>query len=261
MAALSASSLALEPGGRPQTFFRLSPSVQSAPVFSFASFETQVALLERATSLDPLWPLEQDDTPSNQKDADAPPAEPIVAPSFRDFPRALAYNFTKGLFSQKNLKPLIIGGAATLVLLPFDDEISESVQGSASDLGDIGDVVGRPRVVGAATGVLILATAFTDNQKYRAFAFSLGQAWILNVVLTEGIKAAINRTRPDGADDHSFPSGHTSSSFAWASVAAHYYGKKVGIPVGSKYSNALSAINFGSPWSPRPAAFECRVPA
>jgi membrane-associated phospholipid phosphatase len=115
-------------------------------------------------------------------------------------------------------------------MVPFDDEISGSVGGSASDLGDTGDVVGRPLVVGAATGVLLLATPFIDNQRYRAFAFSLGQAWILNVVLTEGIKAAASRTRPDGADDHSFPSGHTSSSFAWASVAAHYYGKAVGIP-------------------------------
>ncbi len=231
---LSASAPALEPGGRQQGFFRLSPSVPSAPVFSFAPLEPRFSLRERARSLDSPWSLEQDETPPTQKDGekadDATSAEPIVAPSFRDFPRALAYNFTKGLFSRENLKPLLIGSAATLVMVPFDDEISESVRGSASDLGDIGDVVGRPLVVGAATGVLLLTTPFIDNQRYRAFTFSLGQAFILNLALTEGIKAAVSRTRPNGEDSHSFPSGHTSSSFAWASVAAHYYGKAVGIP-------------------------------
>ena len=234
MARLSETATALEPGGRHRAFFRLSPSVPSAPVFSFVPLEPRSSLLERATSLDLLGSLEQDETRSTQKDGDkaddGPSTDTIVAPSFRDFPRALGYNFTKGLFSQKNLKPLLIGSAVTLMVVPFDDEISERVQGSASDLDDIGDVVGRPMVVGAATGVLLLATPFIDNQRYRTFAFSLGQAWILNNALAEAIKAAVNRTRPDGTDEHSFPSGHTSSSFAWASVAAHYYGKAVGIP-------------------------------
>ena len=234
MTGLSASARALEPGGRRQGFFRLSPSVPSAPVFSFAPLELRLSLLERARSLDSRWSLEQDETPSTQKDGekagDAPSADTIVAPSFRDFLRALAYNFTKGLFSQKNLKPLLIGGAATLVMVPFDDEISESVRRSGSDFGDIGYVAGRPLVVGAATGVLLLATPFTSNQRHRAFTFSLAQAFILNNVLSEGIKAAVNRTRPNGEDSQSFPSGHASNSFAWASVAAHYYGKTVGIP-------------------------------
>ena len=198
-------------------------------VASVSAVDRRPSFLERATSVDSPGPLEQDQTPSTRKDGERA-TDTIVAPSFRDFPRALAYNFTKGLFSQENIKPLVIGSAATVVVVPFDDEISEGLQGSASGLGDVGDVIGRPSVVGAATGVLILATPFIDNQRYRAFAFSLGQAWILNNALAEAIKASVSRTRPDGTDDHSFPSGHTSSSFAWASVAAHYYGKKVGIP-------------------------------
>ncbi|TDI46455.1 MAG: phosphatase PAP2 family protein [Acidobacteria bacterium] len=230
MAGLSTSASALEPGGIHPSFFGVSPSVPSAPVFSFATIEPRFSLLERATSPAPPWSLEQDETRSTHKDGEAPFADTIVAPGFRDFGRALAYNFTKGLFSRENLKPLLIGSAATLVVVPFDDAISERVQGSASDLGDIGDVVGRPLVVGAATGVLLLATPFIDNQRYRAFTFSLGQAFILNFALTEGIKAAVSRTRPNGEDDYSFPSGHTSSTFAWASVLAHYYGKAVGIP-------------------------------
>jgi hypothetical protein len=38
----------------------------------------------------------------------------------------------------------------------------------------------------------------------------------------------VHRTRPDGSDNRSFPSGHTSAAFALASVAEQHYGWKVG---------------------------------
>ncbi len=225
---LSGSASALERGGRYQAFFPLAPTVEAGPIFRFAPLEPRRSFLERATFAGSVGSLEQDATASPQKEGEKN-TDRIVAPSFRDFPRALVYNFSKGLFSKENLEPLLIGSAATLAVVPFDDKIGQRVQGSGSNLGDIGDVVGRPLVVGTATGVLILVTPFTDDQRYRAFAFSLGQAWILNNALAEGIKAAVHRTRADGTDNHSFPSGHTSNSFAWATVAAHYYGKKVGV--------------------------------
>jgi membrane-associated phospholipid phosphatase len=39
-----------------------------------------------------------------------------------------------------------------------------------------------------------------------------------------------SRTRPDGSDQLSFPSGHTSTAFAWATVANAHYGWKAGVP-------------------------------
>jgi membrane-associated phospholipid phosphatase len=43
-------------------------------------------------------------------------------------------------------------------------------------------------------------------------------------------KYTVNRTRPNG-DPRSFPSGHTSASFATAQVLQGHYGWKVGVPV------------------------------
>src|SRR5262249_34019131 len=43
-------------------------------------------------------------------------------------------------------------------------------------------------------------------------------------------KHAVGRTRPDGSNNMSFPSGHTSNAFAMATVAEYHFGPKVGIP-------------------------------
>jgi len=52
---------------------------------------------------------------------------------------------------------------------------------------------------------------------------------IVNTVLTQGIKLSVGRERPDGGR-FSFPSGHTSSTFATAAVLHGYFGWRVGIP-------------------------------
>jgi membrane-associated phospholipid phosphatase len=82
------------------------------------------------------------------------------------------------------------------------------------------------------------------------------EAQIVNGVLTQGIKLAVNRTRPSGGS-YSFPSGHTSATFATAGVLQREFGWKVGIPayVGGFYVAAsrlaerqhyLSDVVFGA---------------
>ena len=47
---------------------------------------------------------------------------------------------------------------------------------------------------------------------------------------TEGLKQLIPEQRPDGSDYKSFPSGHTSVSFAAAATLEKRYGWQVGVP-------------------------------
>ncbi len=47
---------------------------------------------------------------------------------------------------------------------------------------------------------------------------------------TQGLKWAIPETRPDGSDRQSFPSGHTSISFAAAASLHKRYGWQAGLP-------------------------------
>lgn len=64
-------------------------------------------------------------------------------------------------------------------------------------------------------------------------AGSIGAA----MLVTTGLKETISRTRPDGSDNKSFPSGHTSTSFAAAATLTNRYGWKVGLP-----AHALAAF-------------------
>ncbi len=157
-------------------------------------------------------------------------SEERLDPGFANFHRAIGYNFTKGLFAKDNLKPFIIGSLATLAMIPLDDEVSDYFQGKSEELGDAGQVIGLAAVA-AVTGGVLLATPFTESQKYRAFSFTLAQSIIVNNALVFSLKYAVSRTRPNEENNQSFPSGHTSNTVALATVLNHYYGKKIGIPL------------------------------
>ncbi len=158
------------------------------------------------------------------------PSPPRLAPSFKDFHRSLLYNFTRELFSRENLMPIIVGTLGTLAATPFDDEIAEKFAGSVGELGDIGHVVGGPAVVGASVGALLVATRFTENDRFRAFTYTLAQALILDDALFFSIKFAVDRERPNGENHNSFPSGHASNVFTIATVPTITTGRKPGFP-------------------------------
>jgi hypothetical protein len=153
------------------------------------------------------------------------------APRFRDFGRALGYNFTKGLFSRKNLKPLLIGFAATLAFVPLDRRISDATRGDFAELGKSGKVIGSPAAVASLTGGLLVPVPMTKSVRYRSFVFSETQALALANAQVFALKLIFRRTRPDASNNNSFPSAHAADIFALATVTSHYYGKKIGIPL------------------------------
>jgi membrane-associated phospholipid phosphatase len=60
--------------------------------------------------------------------------------------------------------------------------------------------------------------------------YDMLDAAVVNFTYTEILKLSVGRERPNGQDNKSFPSGHTSNAFAMASVAQLHYGWKVGAP-------------------------------
>lgn len=83
--------------------------------------------------------------------------------------------------------------------------------------------IGRGALVVTALG---LPAVQGDWQGTKQAALSLGAASLA----TTGLKLVIEEERPDESNDKSFPSGHTSSSFAAAATLHKRHGWEVGIP-------------------------------
>jgi membrane-associated phospholipid phosphatase len=137
----------------------------------------------------------------------------------------------KHLFTVNNALIVAIGGAAALAVHPGDQQVTSSFAGShtVDETLDPGSVIGGGMIqFGAALGTYAIGRMAGKNEVAHLGA-DLFRAQVVTSVLTQGIKFAADRTRPDGSN-YSFPSGHTSSAFATATVLQRHYGWKVGLP-------------------------------
>ncbi|CAM3545875.1 phosphatase PAP2 family protein [Flavobacterium gelidilacus] len=73
-----------------------------------------------------------------------------------------------------------------------------------------------------------LATTIVLKDGKGAGQFSKG--FLLNIITTEALKLVISKERPNGFDNKSFPSGHTSVTFQSAAFIQKRYGWKFGAP-------------------------------
>jgi membrane-associated phospholipid phosphatase len=87
---------------------------------------------------------------------------------------------------------------------------------------------GTPLQLGAALTTYAIGRA-THSPCAVAVAADLVRAQLMGEALAFGLKQTFRRSRPEGTG-FSFPSGHTTVSFASATVLQHHFGWKVGIP-------------------------------
>lgn len=135
-----------------------------------------------------------------------------------------------GVFSLDNLRPLIVGGAATGIGAVFDDDVADWIADPDHGVGRGLEDGAAPPLIGAAVAGVFVVGRFAEGPKLRAVTYDLLDAFLVNWGYTGLIKVAVRRERPNGEDDRSFPSGHASNAFALAAVAESHYGWKVGIP-------------------------------
>jgi membrane-associated phospholipid phosphatase len=124
-----------------------------------------------------------------------------------------------------------VGGALALAASPEDPRLTRTARGTEAfeETFDPGETLGSGWIqVGGALGTLALGH-LTSSPQMRATGSDLLRAQILTGLLTQGLKRAIDRTRPDGSH-YSFPSGHASASFATAAVLQRHFGWMVGVP-------------------------------
>lgn len=146
----------------------------------------------------------------------------VIADAVKDF---------RNIPSWTNLAIFAAGGMGAAVGHSADTSVSRAMSGSQS-LGSffrVGETVGGARSqLAAALGTYAIGQ-FSGNRKVAMIGADLIQSQILAQTMTAAIKMSVGRTRPDGTQ-YSFPSGHSSVTFATATVLQRDLGWKVGVP-------------------------------
>lgn len=144
------------------------------------------------------------------------------------FPKNLGRSVV-GVFSRESLAPFLVGAAATASASLADGRAGSLIGGSCAACGRTGATLGGSAIL-PVVGAFFVAGRFAPQGRFRSASYDFAQAAIVNGAYTGLFKYSAKRERPDGSDHLSFPSGHTSTAFALATVASHHYGWKAGVP-------------------------------
>jgi hypothetical protein len=155
------------------------------------------------------------------------PEDKILNPSFSQYIVGIKRGFT----NPNNLFYLFSGTIASLMVWPYDEDISEAVQDDFQEFElQAPDKLGGFFVVTGASLFTHLFGRAIRTPHIANTGLYLLEAYLTTEFITVAIKKLVGRTRPNGENRLSFPSGHASGMFTVASVLDKRYGYKVGIP-------------------------------
>jgi membrane-associated phospholipid phosphatase len=125
-----------------------------------------------------------------------------------------------------------IGGGAALIAHPWDDDLAGELETNVS----LNDAMAPGHTYGAFTAQALIGVAvYTGGRlagkgRLAQTGADIMRAQILSQVYVQALKFTVQRERPDGSNSVSFPSGHSASAFATATVLQRHYGWKAGVP-------------------------------
>jgi hypothetical protein len=158
----------------------------------------------------------------------------------RGFFGALVHNLgddVKHIPRRNSVYWLAAGTGLALAVHPADDDINQRLRGSktADNLFKPGKYLGStPVVLGGAFATYIVGRTQHKN-RVQHLGMDLIESTILAEGITELIKVAVRRERPiapDGsqASGYAFPSGHSTMTFAVATVLQQHLGWRAAVP-------------------------------
>lgn len=142
-------------------------------------------------------------------------------------------------------------GAVVFAVDDFDREVSDwagehtPVFGSRASARDASNIL--LGTLGGITTATILATPSGKEAKpwlqYKAKGLLVEGCAIASALgMTEALKTAVGRTRPDQSDDRSFPSGHATAGFSLAALTS---GNLDSTPLQRTLRSGLKAASYG----------------
>jgi membrane-associated phospholipid phosphatase len=146
------------------------------------------------------------------------------------WPSSLGANMGR-FFTFDNAKLIGIVGSAALIASTWDNKVSNAATGRVLQRAfGPGDIAGS-FVVQTGTGLATMALGkVTGKPAITVFGGDLFRAQMVSQAIVQSVKYTTQRLRPDGSNRHSFPSGHTASAFATATVIQRRFGWRAGIP-------------------------------
>lgn len=153
---------------------------------------------------------------------------------FDVFPSRFLADAKATFFKGDNLAALAWAGLASYAMNdgPVDDDVADHFDRHSTFGGFDEDalfVIGSPVTHFAGAALWYALEAEDQDDPGRQQAVTLLSALTITAAVTGGLKAIRDNDQPDG-QDWAWPSGHTSSSVAVASVLHEFYGLKVGLP-------------------------------
>jgi membrane-associated phospholipid phosphatase len=138
----------------------------------------------------------------------------------------------KHLPSRENLFWAGVGGGLALAVHPADKRLNRSLVNSdvADKIFKAGEPLGEsPTLFGAAI-VTYAVGRLKDRPKISHMGMDLIQSLVVSEAMTQTLKYATRRERPDGSGKNSFPSGHAADTFAFATALERHLGWKGAVP-------------------------------
>ena len=201
----------------------------------------RLVVLLAAVSFAGAMDEDPDPSPARPSTSQVPGKPPVTQPSNpKPQPtlfKQIAIDFKNVFTTRENLWILGGGLGASLAVKPLDDGISngrfnsEVSQGIGLDrVFESGEIVGGALFqVGSAVTTFGMGRLLA-NPELENFGRDLVRAQIVTQGLTQAGKHAVRRMRPDGSSKKSFPSGHSSGTFATATVIQRHFGWRLGGP-------------------------------
>jgi membrane-associated phospholipid phosphatase len=134
--------------------------------------------------------------------------------------------------SKENLFIAAVGGAAALAVHPADDNVNAHLVGKgwAKHVFTPGKTIGSAAVLLPASATVYIAGRWSDQPKLSHLGMDLLRSLAVAEGVTQTLKFATHRERPDGSGHNSFPSGHAADTFAVATALERHLGWRGAVP-------------------------------
>jgi len=136
----------------------------------------------------------------------------------------------KNFFSRDTAVVFSYVSLAAIAAAPWDRQGVNNGFNIPTSAFQSGNLIGQFAFQLSAGAATFAIGKTAGNNKAAMVGRDIIRAQILSQSLVQVVKHTVQRPRPDASNNASFPSGHSATGFATATVLQRHYGWKVGVP-------------------------------